>query len=144
MTLFQRAVHSISDEFYTAVQREAWAPVSPDYDSWRKKFDQSKPYICLVNEKIAGFIELNQEGYIDCLYVDPNFQCQGVASYLYHYVEELALARNNERLSVDASKVAKNFFIKKGFTVVRENQVMRYGVVLENFSMQKDLVLKQD
>jgi putative acetyltransferase len=40
---------------------------------------------------------------------------------------------------VDASLVAKAFFLKQGFESVSRNQVERNGQVLSNFTLQKHL-----
>ncbi|WP_231517059.1 GNAT family N-acetyltransferase [Marinobacterium lacunae] len=88
---------------------------------------------------MAGFIELDTDGHIDCTYTHPDFQRMGVASTLYEYLLEEASTRKIKRLYVEASLIAKPFFERRGFSVVRKNEVQRNGVTLVNFSMEKHL-----
>ncbi len=90
------------------------------------------------NNLITGFIELTENGYINCLYVHPDWQGKGVGSALLNFVVELA-TQQLPRLTVDASSVAKPLFLKHGFSVVRENTVHRHQQSLVNYSMQRAL-----
>jgi putative acetyltransferase len=135
--LYHAAVHAIADAVYTPEQKEAWAPTPPDYGRWAKRLNSKRPFLALIDKRIAGFIELEDDGHIDCLYTHPNYQGRGVASALYDYLLDEASNRRISRLFVEASHVAKPFFAKRGFAVVRENLVERQGVALSNFSMEK-------
>lgn len=135
--LFHRSVHAVNTECYSAKQKEAWAPTPPDYTFWRERLKVKRPFMALVNDVLAGFIELEPDGHIDCMYTHPKFQGKGVASILYDYVENIAKTKGLMHLCVEASKVAKPFFEQRGFETTCQNQVQRRGVTLVNFSMQK-------
>ncbi len=134
--LFYSAVHHISPEIYNKKQQDAWAP-PPDYEFWKARLEQKQPFVALINNRVAGFIELDADGHIDCAYTHPDFQRQGVASQLYQYLLEQAYEQKLNRLYVEASLVAKPFFEKQGFTTVQQNKVNRNGEILINFSMEK-------
>lgn len=80
--VFYQAVHSIDSSIYSEEQKRAWAPSPIDYEKWKKRLEIKRPYLLLINDHIAGFIELELDGHIDCTYVLPNFQRKGVASTL--------------------------------------------------------------
>lgn len=138
--LFYKAVHNIDPKIYSLEQQQAWAPLPIDYPKWEKRLVIKKPYVFLIKDKVAGFIELEADGYIDCLYVLPEFQGQGVARALLYHVITLAKARNGQQLFVDASVIAKPFFKKHGFICEQKNQVVRNDVELDNYTMRLNIM----
>jgi putative acetyltransferase len=73
------------------------------------------------------------------LYVHPNAAGQGVASALLDALEKLAGARGAEKLTVDASDNAQEFFRKRGYVAQQRNSVTINGEWLANTTMQKPL-----
>ena len=134
--LFHQSVHAIDSDVYTPEQKEAWAPTPPDYERWSKRLNEKKPFIAIVNERVAGFMELDADGHIDCTYTHPDFQGNGVASALYERLLMEAKHKNINRLYVEASLIAKPFFERHGFSVVKKNEVERSGITLINFTME--------
>ncbi len=134
--LFYQSVQAISSSLYSAEQKDAWAPFPVDYQRWAERLSVKKPFIALIEKRVAGFIELDADGHIDCTYTHPDFQGRGVASRLYAHLLDEAKARHIDRLYVEASLVAKPFFEHRGFTTLKRNDVKRNGVTLVNFSME--------
>lgn len=135
--LFHGAVHQVASDYYSKAECEAWAPTPPDYLLWQKRLQQKQPLVAVIDRQIAGFIELDADGHIDCAYTHKDFQRKGVASALYLALELEARQRGIKRLYVEASYLARAFFAKHGFDVVRENQVVRKNETLVNFTMEK-------
>lgn len=135
--LFHHSIHSIDTSVYSTEQQEAWAATPPDYDRWTARLLVRKPYLAIIENKVAGFIELESDGHIDCLYTSPNYQRRGVARALFNHILNLARNSGNKLLYVEASLVAKPLFEKFGFTVIRENSLERNQQTLTNYSMQK-------
>lgn len=138
--LFYQSVHAICLSVYTAEQQEAWASTPPDYQQWSARLAVKQPWLAMLDDRVAGFIELDSNGHIDCLYTHPDFQSQGVASILYEHLLRVAKARGLSRLYVEASIVAKPFFERRGFIVNEENKLKRKGVTIINFTMEKHLI----
>jgi putative acetyltransferase len=137
--LFHSAVHAIAKDDYTQAQKAVWAPTPPDYAFWSQRLANKRPWVALINERIAGFIELDDDGHIDCAYTHPEFQGQGIASALYRKLEAQARAQRLPRLYVEASKPARPFFAARGFVLVKRNEIVRHGVTLINYTMEKSL-----
>lgn len=135
--LFHRSVHDIDPSIYTLEQQEAWAPTPPDYSRWAERLSLKRPFIALVDNRIAGFIELDVDGHIDCTYTHPYFKGQRVAAALYKHLEAEAKKRKLNRLYVEASTIARPFFERHGFSLIRDNNVKRNGVTFINHSMEK-------
>lgn len=135
--LFYRAVHSIDRNLYSLKQQEAWAPTPPDMGFWKNRLALKRPFLAVIDNQLAGFMELDEDGHIDCAYTDPDFQKRGVASALLKQVEEKAMSSHIQKLFVEASIVARPFFERRGFYFVRENEIVRHGVILINYTLEK-------
>lgn len=135
--LFYQSVHAIDPLIYTPEQKEAWAPTPPNYTAWLTRLNVKKPFVAIIDGHVAGFMELDSDGHIDCTYTHPRFQGMGIASALYEHLLLEARARKISRLYVEASFIAKQFFERRGFSVVKENTLEKNGVTLINFSMEK-------
>lgn len=135
--LFHQSVHAIDPKYYSAQQKEAWAPSPPDISKWKVRLDKTKPLLAMLNGQVVGFMELEQDGHIDCAYTHPGYQNIGVASALYNCILAQAKAKNIKRLYVEASIVAKPFFERRGFALIQQNTVTLRGQTLSNFSMEK-------
>ncbi len=132
--ILYEAVHNISTTIYTHEQQSAWAPES----IIKQKFNLNKTLICLEEENITGYIDfIPSKGYINHLYIHPDYQKRGIASLLYQTIEEMATKLQIKRLTVDASIVALPFFLHKGFILETENIVKRKGVEMINFTLAK-------
>ncbi|MCO4757654.1 MAG: GNAT family N-acetyltransferase [Oceanospirillaceae bacterium] len=138
-TLFHESVHAIDRRFYSDQELESWSPTPPDYARWQARLDLKKPFVALINGQIVGFIELDDDGHIDCLYVHKDYQRRGIGQSLFLYLCDIAKQKGYERLYVEASKGAKTLFDTLGFVTVSENQVARGASVLINFSMERYL-----
>lgn len=137
--LYHASVHAIDEDIYTKPEQEAWAPTPPNYEAWVNRLNIKKPFLAVADEKVLGFIELEDDGHIDCAYTHPQYQKIGIMSALYAHIEHIAKQKSLKRLWVEASKVARPFFEAKGFATMQENKVMRNNVILTNYTMEKIL-----
>ena len=92
------------------------------------------PYlVALEDGAVIGFGDIDGSGYLDRLYVHRCHQGKGVATALCDRLEQVCAGV----ISTHASITAKPFFEKRGYRVIREQQVERQGVALTNFVMEK-------
>jgi len=133
--LFYSSVHAIDSSVYSYREKNAWAPKPIDYDKWIHRLANKKPYLLIIKGEVAGFIEFEPNGHIDCTYVLPKYQNIGVATSLLQHIVSLAQELGLKQLYVEASIVAKPLFENFGFIVKSKNEVIRNNVVLINYSM---------
>jgi len=69
--IFPQAIHQIASEYYTEEQCLAWSEKEPNPLHWEKRCAKKKPFVYLIKGAVVGFIELDPDGHIDCLYVHP-------------------------------------------------------------------------
>ena len=128
--VFHRAVHEGSAAHYTALQRAAWSPTPNPALFCNREADGRKIWVAEIAGAVTGFIELEQDGHIDCFYCHP----RGAGSALYATLEAEA---GRAQLRVEASDVAQPFFERRGYEVVAKQVVERAGVPLRNTLMVK-------
>lgn len=133
--LMYSAVHNISDSLYTQEQKEVWAPVEMLDDDEYLSLEQT--YVAVVEDSIVGFIDVQETGYINMLFVLPDWQRKGVASALLEYVEKRVLTLRVATSYTHASLAARTFFEKHGFSMTSEEEVERRGVLLTRYVMKK-------
>ncbi|MDN2663062.1 GNAT family N-acetyltransferase [Psychromonas sp. 14N.309.X.WAT.B.A12] len=138
--LFYLAVHSIDPNIYSVAQQYAWAPTPINYQKWFDRLSNKRPFLLLINDKVAGFMELESDGHIDCAYVHPDYQQQGVATHLLLHLVMCAKQSKIPALYVEASIIAKPLFQKLGFKVIKSQTVNRNNEALIQYLMQKQLV----
>src|SRR5471032_484119 len=136
--VFLRSVREVASRDYDAGQIAAWAKA--DRDVWSRRRLERPTWVALLDDVIAGFIDLESSGHIDMLFVDPAAQRKGTASALLETVENAARGQQRAVLDTDASITARPFFEKHGFEVVRSQDVALRGQRLTNFRMEKHLI----
>ena len=72
--IFFDTVRTINIRDYNQAQVEAWAPSDSDLSSWEARIESIKPYFATVNGEIAGFADLQVDGYIDMFFCRADMQ----------------------------------------------------------------------
>ena len=138
--IYYDAVHQLTCDDYSEEQRNAWAtPIESDPDwaeKWRKRCELKQPWVAVVDDTVAGFIEFEADGHIDCTYVSPDHAGKGHMSAFMKRIFEEARQANLIRLYAEVSITARPFFERHGFRVVRENPHQVRGVPSLNYIME--------
>lgn len=137
--LFNNTVHVINKRDYTDAQIKVWAPENRDLKKWNESFSGRKAIVAVEENHIVGFCDITDSGYLDRLYVHSKFQGKGAGKALCREAEKYAADRGNETVEVYGSITAKPFFESLGYSVIRDNEVIRDGISLKNFYMKKEL-----
>ena len=132
--LFYHTVHTVNAADYTEEQLDAWAPGTAEPDGWDRSFREHRTLLAVEGGDILGFGDMDWAGYLDRLYVHADHQGEGVASAICAELEREARGK----IITHASITARPFFEKRGYRVVREQQVERRGVFLTNFVMERE------
>lgn len=135
--IFYDTIHATAISHYSPAQINAWAPLPKDYVRWQQQLDHKPPFVAIIDEQVVGFMTLEADGHIDWTYVHQDYQRQGIASALYQYLEQQARQQGITKLYVEASELARPFFNKQGFRLVRRNLLCRDNIQLVNWSMEK-------
>ena len=131
--LFYNTVHTINLKDYSKEQVNVWATGNVDLEKWNDSFSKHYTVIAEIDDTIVGFGDIDKNGYLDMLYVHKDYQKQGVATAICN---ELEKAVNTPKIITHASITAKDFFEKRGYKVLKKQQVEREGIFLINFVME--------
>ena len=131
--LFYNTVHTVNMRDYTKEQVDVWAPEEPDLDGWNESLLAHYSIVAVEDNRIVGFGDIDETGYLDRLFVHKDYQRQGIASALCDQLEQAVPGR----IFVHASITARPFFESRGYRVVKQQQVERKGIFLINFVMEK-------
>lgn len=146
--LFYETVHTVNAADYTEEQRNAWADGQVDLDAWDVSFREHDTRIAVEEGRIVGFADMAADGYLDRLYIHRAYQGQGIATALCDCLEGALLQKCQAergrtdvriRFTTHASVTARPFFEKRGYRTIRMQQVVRKGVKLTNFVMEKEI-----
>ena len=118
---------------YTKEQLDAWATGQVDMDNWNQSLLEHYSIVALDDGMIVGFGDIDKIGYLDRLFVHADYQRKGVATAICNQLEQVIQGN----IVTHASITARPFFEKRGYQVIKEQQVERQGIFLTNFVMEK-------
>lgn len=132
--LFYNTVHTINAKDYSNEQLDAWAPDDIDLLEWNTSLLNHYSIVAVKDDVIVGFGDIDKNGYLDRLYVHKDYQNQGIATTICDNLEN---AVDVDRITTHASITARPFFLRRGYKQIKEQQVVRDGIVMTNFIMEK-------
>ena len=132
--LFYQPVHTVNARDYTKEQLDVWATGTVDPVQWNASFLKHQTLVAVLDGRIVGFGDMDASGYLDRLYVSKDYQRKGVATAICDRLERGTLA---DTVVSHVSVTAKPFFVKRGYVVKQKQQVVRNGVSLTNYVMEK-------
>ena len=131
--LFYHTVHTVNAKDYTREQLHVWATGQVNLDKWNQSFQDHYTIVAVENDVLVGFGDIDSTGYLDRLFVHADHQRKGIAAAICDRLEQAVPGT----ITTHASITAKPFFEKRGYKVVKEQQVERQGIALTNFVMEK-------
>ena len=137
--LFGETVRRVNSRDYTPAETEAWAAGERELlerDGWFRRL-----YTLAAEEdgQILGYGSVDGTGYLDHLFVRWDCQRRGIAAALCDALEGRCRELGLDAVTVHASRTALGFFLHRGYTVEREQQVPLRGQMLTNYAMRREL-----
>lgn len=132
--LFYNTVHNINAKDYTKEQLDVWANGTADLEKWNQTLQKHFSIVAVDKNRIVGFGDIDETGYLDHLYIHADYQRRGIATSICNQLEQ-AVQGN---IITHASITARPFFEKRGYKVIQEQQVELQGIFLTNYIMIKN------
>ena len=139
MDLFYETVHEINIQDYSPEQIDAWAPKEMNYKEWKERLSSRITQVAEEDGMIVGFVELEPDGHIGCFYCHKVFIGHGIGALLFKAVEASARKLGAIKLFAEVSLTALPFFEKRGFQVIKEQEVVARGISMKNYVMEKSI-----
>ena len=130
--LFYQTVRTVNARDYCTEQLAAWVSNADALKSRRDDLSAQHTVIAEIGGKIVGFGSMDKTGCLDLLYVHKDYQGRGIATALCNELE-----KDFTVIKTYASVTAKPFFEKRGYSVIKEQEVERSGIKLKNYEMVK-------
>lgn len=140
--LFYETVHQVNCQDYAPEQLAVWAKPSVDEVRWHQSLAANYGVVAEIDQQLVGFGDIDETGYLDRLYVHHLHQGHGIAKAIVDTLEKQAGETGQSLITVAASITAKPFFLKRGYRLVRQQQVERDGQKLTNFLLDKQVIEK--
>ncbi len=137
--LFVETVDQVCSGDYNAEALRAWISGASKADFWIDKLKSQYFLVAIHEERILGFASLENEDYVDLLYIHKDFQRRGIADKLLASIEREAKGKGADSLRSDVSKTARGFFERRGYHVLREQTRTIDGLAISNYQMKKVL-----
>ena len=137
--VFASAIHGTARRDYSPRQLDTWAPRDHDVDAWAVRMQGIAPFVALLDDRVAGYADLQDSGYIDHFYVAAEAGGQGVGGQLMRRILARAGELGLQQLSSHVSLTAQPFFAHFGFEIVEHRVVDVRGVQMRNAAMRKAL-----
>ncbi len=135
--VFERAIRQTASADYSPEQVDAWVRKGDNPEGWSERI-RNQFFLVAVTEdgSYAGFSSLASDGYLDLMFVDPDWKGKGVAGLLINHILSEAKKRGIKTVCTDASITARDFFTHHGFTTVRKNTNQIFGITINNYRMK--------
>lgn len=140
LQVFFSSIRDIASRDYTSEQIAAWASEDRDPQLWASRIRQLQPFIVEIEGEIAGYADVQSNGYIDHFFVSGKYPKQGIGTLMMNAIHVEANRLGLKELTSNVSKTAEGFFLRHGFHVVERGFPVRRGVTLQNALMRKELV----
>ena len=127
MDLFYVTVHEVNKNDYSEEQLDAIAPKDANEYHWEKSLEKNHTIVVEEDDKLIAFGNIGKTGYLDRLYVHPDYLRKGIASKLVEELEEYAKKHGSHVINVTSSITSKAFFESKGYAVIEEQINERRG-----------------
>jgi putative acetyltransferase len=139
--VYRRAVEISGARDYAPAQVAVWRDQGPDAAGMARRLGDGRRTWAAVDEvdAVLGFVDLEPDGHIDLLYVDPDAAGRGVAGALLDVLEAEASAAGLKRLYVEASETARPVLLKRSFVELGRRDLVIAGTPIHNYAMAKSL-----
>lgn len=135
LKLFVDTIKSTWKNDYTKEQIEACVSSVQNEEKWESRIRTQYFIVAQLNKEIVGFGSLENENYIDLIYVHKDHFRKGIANQILDTLKNKAQEYGNKKLTSDVSKTARPFFEKNGFKVIKENEFELNGILISNYNM---------
>lgn len=138
--VFRRAIRVTASRAYSPEQVEAWATVADaDPANWASRRARAETIVALEGDRVVGFSDTDDAGYIDMMFVDPDSGRRGIAAALLSQVTQRAQELGASEQTTHASLIARPFFEARGFAFVSELRPAPQGVAMPSFLLRRAL-----
>ncbi len=137
--LYYDTVRTINAKDYSDKEIEIWSELGKKHEVWKRKISEQYFLVAVTDNKIVGIASIEENGYLDFMYVHKDYQRMGIAARLLEGIEKKAAEQNNEEIWAYVSITANPFFENNGYVYTGEKIITVQGVDFVDRIMKKKL-----
>lgn len=137
--LYRDTITTVNAKDYSKEQINAWASTYNNTDGWIRRIEEQHFYVAAIEDTIIGFASLDNNGYLDLLYVHKDYQGRGIATKLTDKLEKVAREMELPEVTVQSSITSKPFFEVRGYKPTGEKHKTVNGIAFNNTIMAKKM-----
>jgi Acetyltransferases len=137
--LFCNTVRKINIKDYSKEQINNWALKNPDENKWQNTLLNNYSIVAIIDQQIVGFSDVDNNGYLDHLYIHHLYLRQGIASSLLNEIKRYVIDLGINLIDSEASITALPFFKQQGFNIIKKQEVEKNKIIFTNFLVRKIL-----
>lgn len=138
-TLFRETITKVNARHYSPEEIKAWSEGADVSSNWYRRINDHYFIVGYDGDILVGMASIDDDGYLDIMYVHSDYQGRGIARHLLSMMESRAKLLGHATITSDVSITAKPFFESKGFVILRPQLVLCRGVVLRNYNVSKEI-----
>ncbi len=131
--LFRHTIAAVNTRDYSLAQCNMWMQGAADRQRWDQSLRSHYTLVAEDHNKIVGFGDITEQGYVNRLFVSPRHQHKGIGRRLLEALECTFAGR----LTTHSSITALPFFQAQGYQLLRDVVLTFNGVSLKSFLMEK-------
>jgi len=137
--LYRDTINTVNAKDYSKEQIQAWASTYINQHAWAKRIEEQQFYAAIIKDIIVGFASIDNNSYLDLLYVHKDFQRQGIAAALLEVIESAAKEMGFKEITVQSSTTALPFFLSHAFIETYKKEKLVNGVSFVNPFLSKKI-----
>ncbi len=138
-SLFRNTIQTVNTRDYSAQEIEAWSRGADNIKNWVRRIETHYFILAKIEHKLVGMASIDEDGYLDVIYLHPQHQGMGIAKSLLNQMIDKAKSLGHNQITSDVSITAKPFFIYKGFEIIKPQLILCRGVVLRNYNVRLEI-----
>jgi putative acetyltransferase len=139
--VYRDAVRTIGSQAYDPPQIDAWVRSPEDIERFRTALSMGLTVIAEEAGEPIGFGQLSPPDHLALLYCVGRVSRRGLGSLIYDELEREAIRMGSTLIKLEASRISRAFFEKKGYHVFETEISVFLGVQFERFRMSKVIAL---
>ncbi len=121
-SIFRDTITEINSKDYSEEQIKVWASGADDTGKWKERINKFYFILAEINTNITGFAYLKNGNYLDGLFVNKDYQRQGIASKLMRIIESQMMMNGFETVKSDINITALPFFDNKYYDGIKKEK----------------------
>lgn len=129
----------LGDNLYTPLQMQWWLGTSY---MWAVRRAEARTVVVEQNKQLIGFIDVDDTGFIDKIYVKPEMTRKRIGTLLLGWATRETIYCHCREIATVASPLARPFFEANGFTIEKTMRRNINGARITSYLMVKSLAAK--